>query len=241
MDDDLDLDDDDLLAKPAWDFVEWPWRPYSPHIDWAVYQMDLTDQIMCAQASFLEFARAVEYQRHLILPIYESIGIKAWFESSGKPPMVGEHLFLTNIFTDGTTILGTLNADSYRRQDLKEGNEVSFPIEKLSDWFLVLNGKGLGGFTIPFVWSQLSPEAQRQVQAEPPFVWFSHRGEKTAMEELLALPKCIQCQKRNIAYPDSEQPCSICRRGSRRVECPGCGAPLIRNEKLPDFCSRCLK
>jgi uncharacterized protein YegJ (DUF2314 family) len=167
--------------------AEWPWR-ITPNLVWVMFD-DLSDQIMNAQASFLEFARHAEYERFRILPVYENVSIKAFFPTPGRPPMFGEHMFLTNVFTDGKNVTATLNADSIRRDDLKEGQEVTFLIEMVSDWFLVHAGKGIGGFTVPHVWSQLSEDQQRAFQNEPPFAWFLHRGSKSAEEQLVELPQ----------------------------------------------------
>jgi len=224
----------------SWAWDEWPWPKYTPDADWAILQdPQVMTMIMCAQATFLEFARAAEYERYRIVPTYEAIGIKAFF---GKPeqPHPGEHIFLTNVFTDGKTITATLNADSWYRPDLKEGQELTFPIAKLSDWFLVRAGRGFGGFTISEVWDELSESQQEQFKNEPPFAWFQHRGTRSATDELFELPVCVKCNRRNVGDPtDVETPCAICRSGSRRCNCPKCGAPLIRNDKLPELCARC--
>src|SRR5262249_9073740 len=60
-------------------------------------------------------------------PTFENISIKAFFESQPGLPMFGEHMFLTEVSTDGKTITGRLNSDSWRREDLKEGQEVLRP------------------------------------------------------------------------------------------------------------------
>jgi uncharacterized protein YegJ (DUF2314 family) len=224
-----------------WPSDEWPLREYVPDQDWmALEEFDQWEQISYAQATFLEFARAAEYERFRIVPTYEAVGIKAFFGLPNQA-LVGEHIFLTNVLTDGKTITATLNADSRARPELKEGQEVNFPIEKLSDWFLVRSGRALGGFTIPHVWSQLDEHQRQQSKHERPFVWFWSRGKNSAKDELIALPKCTQCDKRNIDYPeDAKQPCAICRNGGWRCNCPKCGAPLIRNDKLPKVCARCM-
>jgi uncharacterized protein YegJ (DUF2314 family) len=223
----------------SWPSDEWPMREFTPEANWAVFEPDLTIQVFCAQATFLEFARAAEYERFRILPTYETIGIKAFFEK-GRDPRAGEHIFLTDVFTDGKRITARLNADAWHLPSLKEGKEVTFSIAKLSDWFLVRNGRGLGGFTIPHVWSQLSATEQKRVENEPPFVWFKHRGTTSASDELIALPKCPVCHRRKIdVSTDTKSPCAICDDGSWRCECPKCGAPLIRNSKLPKTCARC--
>lgn len=246
------MTDDTLMFSgegSPWPMDEWPWRAYTPDQNWMIFETALTHPVFFAQASFLEFARAAEYERFRILPTYEAIGIKAFFELPDNP-LAGEHIFLTNVSTDGKTITATLNADAWHRPDLKEGQECAFPIAKLSDWFLVRNGKGLGGFTIPHVWSQLQKKDQKRVRGEPPFVWFLHRREQTAMDELFALPVCDKCGKRNFVdlagWQKSRRSkgrkavCGICESGSRRCTCPKCGAPLIRNSKLPKLCSSCI-
>jgi uncharacterized protein YegJ (DUF2314 family) len=242
MIDEADSDDDDAQPEgepDSWPSDEWPMREYTPEANWAIFESDLTVAVFFAQATFLEFARAAEYERFRILPTYETIGIKAFFEKGGNP-RAGEHIFLTDVFTDGKSITATLNADAWHIPNLKEGQDVTFSIAKLSDWFLVRNGRGLGGFTIPHIWSQLSETEQEQVENEPPFVWFKHRGTASARDELLALPKCPKCHRRNIDSPtDVKSPCAICHDGSWRCDCPKCGAPLIRNQKLPKTCARC--
>jgi uncharacterized protein YegJ (DUF2314 family) len=194
-----------------------------------------------AQASFLEFARIAELERFRILQTFENISIKAFFEATPGIPMVGEHIYLTDVLTNGKTITAKLNASAFRRADLKEGDEVAFPIDKLSDWFLVRAGKGIGGFTIRNVWAQLSEEERVQAEESPPFSWYAHRS-STAEEELLALPQCVKCKQRNLMLETSftEGICGICQQGGRRCDCPKCGAPLIRYPKQPQLCSRCI-
>src|SRR5262245_35990461 len=166
-DEDQIREGDDRSGKPRWAFDEGPWKEYTRAFDWAIMgSPDQLDLVLSAQASFPEFARAAELERFRILPTYEAVSIKAFFEAPVMPRCVGEHIFLTNVFTDGKTVTATLNADSFRRDDLKEGQEVTSPIEKVSDWFLVRSGKGLGGFTIPQVWSTLSEAEQEQFRDE---------------------------------------------------------------------------
>jgi Uncharacterized protein conserved in bacteria (DUF2314) len=156
-------------------------------------------------------------------------------------PMFGEHIYLTDVSTNGKTVTAKLEASAMRRPDLKEGQEVTLPIDKLSDWFLVRKGKGTGGFCIGKVWAQLSEEEQAQVGQSPPFSWFAHRGGTTAEEELIAIPPCSKCKRRNLMMETNPKDvCAICRNGGWRCDCPKCGAPLIRLDKLPKLCRRCL-
>lgn len=224
---------------------EWPERPMTEEFSWIAFSSeggDWLQPVTHAQASFPEFARVAELERFRILPAYEEISGKAFFETVFGNPMFGEHIYLTNIHTDGKSITANLNASSTRRADLKEGQEVTIPIAKLSDWFIVREGKGLGGFTIENVLDTLSDEEQEAAKKSPPFSWFSHRDSLTAEQELLAIPKCIKCKRRSLlmeaGYKDGM--CGICQNGGRRCDCPKCGAPLIRYDKMPDLCTRCL-
>jgi uncharacterized protein YegJ (DUF2314 family) len=242
MDDDSlpQADHPDSGQGRRWAQDEWPWRDKpSVEFHWAIFEPDLTHEVMCAQASFAEFARVAEFERFRIVPVYEAIGIKAFFGPRDNP-VVGEHIFLTNVFTNGRDVTATLDVGPRLRPDLKEGQVVTFSVEKLSDWFLVRAGRGLGGFTIPHVWGELSESEREQCSDQPPFSWFRHRGTQSARDELMALPQCLKCGKRNISHPnDTKQPCAICRSNSWRCDCPKCGAPLIRNAKLQKLCARC--
>ncbi|PHR95214.1 MAG: hypothetical protein COA78_30625 [Blastopirellula sp.] len=193
-------------------------------------------------ATFLEFARMAELERFRILPVYEAISIKAFFEIQPGNPMFGEHIYLSDISTDGETITATLNATAKLRDDLKEGQEVTFPIEHLSDWFLVREGKGLGGFNIDNVLAEISEEDIQLASDAPPFSWYAHRNGKSAEEELIELPVCSSCDQRSLLvdpYSDGDV-CWICQNGGRRCNCPKCNAPLIRYGKLPELCARCV-
>lgn len=236
--------DDELAALDGFDGIpwpsdEWPLPEYSPDLDWAIFEMAITADVMFAQATFYEFARAVEFEHFRIVKTYENMAIKAFFAAPDHPT-VGEHVFLTEVFTDGRLITAKLTEPPRCQPELSEGQEVTFPVARLSDWFLVRHGKGVGGFTIPYVWSELSDEERQQFRDEPPFAWFAHRGDKTAKNQLLALRQCTQCNMRNIDDTDgSNDVCAWCQIGARRCNCPVCGAPLIRNESLPDLCIRC--
>ena len=239
----MSVEDDDVVDLPPvrdWDHDSWPFGNPTPDAHWAIFQMELMDSIMSAQASFREFARQADLERFRIVPAYEVIAIKAFFVHENTMPFPGEHIFLSDISTDGKQVTGTLNADSHKLPQLREGKVVTFPLERVSDWFLVRQGKGLGGFTIPHVWKSLSPSEQRAYAHAPPFSWFAHRGEQTAEDQLMALPKCTQCHRRDIGNPDSQATlCDLCSQGWRRCDCPGCGAPLIRSKAISEKCARC--
>jgi hypothetical protein len=212
-------------SKPMWWPAEWPHRRHTPDLNWLLSKPDgLFVAVMDAQASFLEFAREVEQDRLRPKSNYQAVMIQAY---------MGQFVYLTNIFTNGKFITGTL----------ADGSEESFPIEYLSDWYLVAAGQddGLGGFTVPYTLSELSDFDKNRTLCLTPFRWFTHRKRITAENELFQLPQCEQCKLRYLGIDRERKDgiCQICREGGRRCNCPACGAPLIRFLDQPEVCTRC--
>lgn len=232
-------------STPTWP-REWRDHPFTDHSTWIVFAGEPGDgkwlePVQHAQATFREFARIAELERFRMLPTFTTIAIKVFFEAVPGKPMFGEHMFLSNIFTDGKTITGTLDSSAWRRKDLKEGQEVTFPIEYLSDWFLVRGDEAWGGFTIPLVLDELSEDDREMAKQAPLFKECLSRN-MDATEQLLALPVCKKCNQRNFMMEPSYDGgvCGICRNDGWRCDCPKCGAPLIRFPQAPKLCVRCM-
>src|SRR5262245_47463842 len=120
--------------------------------------------IAAAQSTFLEFARQVELENFRTVPGFEEIAVKAFFADSTAVDYGenmfdkhGEHMFVSDISTDGKSLTGVLASEPDAVPGLSAGQEVAFPVSRLSDWFLVTGGKGVGGFTIDVLKKQLSP------------------------------------------------------------------------------------
>lgn len=223
-----------------WDHDEFPLREPGPEGNWCVhaFEGDISG-VLCAQSTFSEFARVAELERHRIVPVYEAIAVKAFFPWPDEPTD-GEHMFLTEVTTDGQQITATLNADSTYDASLKEGQEVTFHIDRLSDWFLVRKGRGLGGFTMSHIWHMLSDEEKEQYQSSPPFSWFAPMDSYSPFAAITDLQKCTKCGRRDFhATGDAKPVCGLCEAGFRRCQCTNCNAPLLRRESLPEVCVRC--
>lgn len=200
-----------------------------------------------AQKTFLEFARHAELEQNRMVPAFENVSVKAFFPIDPKrtdnmQASAGEHMYVTNVSTDGKTVFGTLNADPQHIRWLKDGDAVSFPISRLSDWFLIPAGNkpGIGGFTIDVLKRQMDPRELAEYEQSPPLKWFKQRGKTTAREEIEKLPVCKKCQKRDLvssSYQDGV--CGLCANGLSRCNCESCGGPLIRPADAPQVCSRC--
>lgn len=199
--------------------------------------------IRAAQATFPEFAREAELERWRKIPAYVEVVIKVFFPHP-KQKGVGEHMFVTDVSTDGKKIKGTLSSQPDIVPGLREGQRIVVPIGRLSDWFLVppgVNGKkAIGGFTIDVMRAEMSPSERARFDRAAPCKWYAHRTGSTAKEELDALPVCQQCDERGLhAY---EGPvCPMCANGAARTKCPGCGAPLVRHPGFPPECHQCFR
>jgi uncharacterized protein YegJ (DUF2314 family) len=232
----------------SWPRDEWPFPEIESDLYWTIMAEELWGEIMSAQATYEEFASIVDLERFKLLPSMLTTSVKV-FLSSREHPFVGEHVFADHVSCDRDSIIGTINADSIYRDDLHEGDIIRVPKTRLSDWFLVsLEGKGIGGFSLPHVLSEIPEEDQSQITSEPPFAWFSYRNSVSAADQLAALPVCVQCGRRNIldAVPfllNSELPpkkCGLCQNGIRRLTCSTCGIQILRPEGAPKQCAGCL-
>jgi uncharacterized protein YegJ (DUF2314 family) len=200
-----------------------------------------------AQKTFLEFARHAELEQNRVVPAFENVSVKAFFpidpnRDASTETSVGEHMYVTDVSTDGKTVFGILNNDPHQIRWLKEGDSVSFPLSRLSDWFLIPSGNKapMGGFTIDVLKHQMDPQELAEYEKYPPLMWFTHRVNTTALDDLKQLPVCKKCQKRDFvssSYQDGV--CGLCANGLARCKCQSCGGPLIRPTEAPRICKRC--
>lgn len=203
--------------------------------------LEMATTIKLAQDSFVEFARMADLEHFRLIPVYDDIAIKAFFPNPGEPS-VGEHIFLSDVSTDGKIVSGTLNASPNFESELKEGETVSFPITNISDWFLVMKGKGIGGYTVDVMWNRFSQANRDLFRDSLPFAWYIDRldSNRTAQMELLAVPECTECGQREFhASSYRGTICGICANGGRRLQCQQCAAPIIRFANQLPQCHRC--
>ena len=199
---------------------------------------EMARAIRAAQGSFPEFARQAELEHFRIVPAFETIAIKAFFPDPARPGY-GEHMFVTDISTDGKSISGILASEPGFASDLKEGGEVSFPIPRLSDWFLVSGGKGIGGFTIDVLRDRF-PEGSAQGIRRVPAVraWYRHRegtsGESTEAGSRADLPEMWSPRPPLEIVSGRPLRSLYGRRCALRCRCPsGVLHPLIRPRRRP--------
>src|SRR5262245_56925121 len=86
---------------------------------------EMAQAIAAAQDVSYEFARHAELERWRLVPAFDAIAAKAFFPHPNRPG--GEHMFVSNIATNGEMISGNLNNDPNDLPGLAEGQTVSFP------------------------------------------------------------------------------------------------------------------
>ncbi len=196
--------------------------------------------IRAAQATFPEFARQVDLERFRVIPAFESIAVKAFFPHPAEPTR-GEHMFVAEISTDGQIISGVLNNDPHDIPGLRDGDRVSFPLSRLSDWILASGNRGFGGFTLDVMIRNFSPEQLRVYGSQPPICWFLHRRGTDAITQWENVPLCGLCGEKDwFSEQYRNGVCGLCQNDLKRKECTSCAAPILRSPGAPMQCHNCL-
>ena len=137
---------------------------------------EMNAAIRLAQQTFPEFVREIELESHRIFPALEAAVVKAFFFEPATPER-GEHMFVDEIEVEGEMIHGVLSGTPQSVSGLTEGQRVSFPLAQLSDWFIVICGRGRGGYTLDVIAKRMPPDLYREAATQPPFSWFAWRQE----------------------------------------------------------------
>ena len=186
-----------------------------------------------ARHTFPEFARHAELEHWREEARYELVAV-LFAGVAPALPQAAQMLFATNIRTDGGLIAGQLACEPESGSGLSWGQEVTFDLRMLIDWFLVrTDGIAYGGFTVDVLREVLPAEALRASVDWPPLVWYPGRTDTYEITRLASLPACPKCGQQELGtewYIGGV--CGVCANGARRCECLRCGAPLIRH---PDY------
>ncbi len=57
-------------------------------------------------------------------------------------------MWLNEVYFDGERVCGVLVNDPNVLSNVKNGDEVSVPLEQISDWMFAIEGKTYGGFSV---------------------------------------------------------------------------------------------
>ncbi len=121
-----------------------------------------------AREAFPEFVREVEADSRRIIPALQSALVKAYFVDE-ENPSEGEHMWVDEVEWDSALIRGRLVSSPSHVRSVKMGDQVSFPLERLSDWLYVLNDKAHGAYTVQVLRNRMSKEERATHDSNYPF------------------------------------------------------------------------
>lgn len=130
---------------------------------------EMNAAMQTARDRFPEFWREVSADYKRVIPALGGSMVKAYFDDPGGAPQGGEHMWVRGVEYDGKTITGELADTPRHLRSVRAGQQVSFPLERLSDWFYVDGGKAVGAFTVRLLRTRMSVEERRAHDSHYPF------------------------------------------------------------------------
>jgi len=117
-----------------------------------------------AQNTFKYFWRELYWEYHRIVPALNVACVKVAFSQvidQGSEPTV-EHMWINNILFDGSAIKGTLINTPNELTNIENGDEVTIPLNQISDWLFSTREKTYGGFTIQAMRSEMNNKERKE-------------------------------------------------------------------------------
>ena len=118
-----------------------------------VFYADGEDEAMLkafeqARKSFRYFWRELYWERLRIVPALSFACVKVAFSQELNGSTEVEHMWLNDVYFDGERVCGVLVNDPNVLSNVKNGEQVSVPLEQISDWMFAIEGKTYGGFSV---------------------------------------------------------------------------------------------
>lgn len=111
-----------------------------------------------ARASFRYFWRELSWERRRIVPALDLAIVKLPFTDGPRTDGNAEfeQMWIGDVDFDGDSVQGTLmNAPNWLTS-VREGETVTAPWERLTDWMMTVNGRAYGGFTVNLMRARMS-------------------------------------------------------------------------------------
>jgi uncharacterized protein YegJ (DUF2314 family) len=124
-----------------------------------------------AQATLAYFCDELATEAQRIVPAFDAVVIKAFFPD-GRDPMRGEHMWLEDVTFKSGVFHGRLANEPGLLEGFSEGDDISVAPSQVSDWVLVRNGKGEGGYTLELISHRMTHAEWSEAATLPPFIWF---------------------------------------------------------------------
>ena len=101
-----------------------------------------------ARKSFRYFWRELYWERRRIVPALSFACVKVAFSQELNGSTEVEHMWVNDVYFDGERVCGVFVNDSNVLSSVKNGEQVSVPLEQISDWMFAIEGKTYGGFSV---------------------------------------------------------------------------------------------
>lgn len=116
-----------------------------------------------ARESFPFFWRELSWEKRRIIPALAFSAVKLAFPvPQSQSGTQSEHMWVSNLDFDGTTLSGTLMNTAEDIPGMVAGRSVSAPVDELEDWMLFDGNVVCGGFTVQAMRSEMSEAERRQ-------------------------------------------------------------------------------
>jgi uncharacterized protein len=116
-----------------------------------------------ARATFKYFWNQVALDFNRIIPALELACLKVLFlDDFSDPKSPVEHMWVDQIYFDGIEISGRLMNSPNQLNSVSIGDKVRFPLERISDWLCVIEGKVYGAHTIQIMRSRMEENAREK-------------------------------------------------------------------------------
>jgi uncharacterized protein YegJ (DUF2314 family) len=115
-----------------------------------------------AQAKFKYCWRELSWESRRIIPALDFSYAKIAFAQEQNGDNKIEHMWVGDLYFDGDTIYGELLNEPNELTNIQQGDRVAVPLEQLSDWLFLSEGKPYGGFSIQAMRANMGPDERNQ-------------------------------------------------------------------------------
>jgi uncharacterized protein YegJ (DUF2314 family) len=137
---------------------------YTPNILWINGDNpEMVAAIREAQRTFHQYREALSSVESVV----DDCGVKVFFPAS-QDPQKGEHMWVNEVEFRGNDMVGTLCNDPDWIRGFACDDRVTFTLDRVSDWFFVVDDVLHGGFTLKLLFRHYSPEQFAECRDDPP-------------------------------------------------------------------------
>jgi uncharacterized protein YegJ (DUF2314 family) len=112
-----------------------------------------------ARETFPQFWREIAYDFNRIVPAISLGAVKVVFhEDDADPTSAVEVMWCDDVAYDGETLAATLINQPRHLTSVREGDRIAVPLDRLSDWIVVLGEAVHGAYTVHVIRQGLPPE-----------------------------------------------------------------------------------